>query len=192
MFHSLYGGVELGFLFAFSTAPSQFLFIVDNGTFEESVMIGAGDPDQFVMRWPIGLGLQVFLQFAFGVFKVGEDLQFAEVFAETIDDKLIGPLETGIDEDGSNHRFKCVRQGAGAFPSAAEFFSPAHHQLGAQVDFAGKIRQCAAVHQLGACFRQGAFIVFRIALVKLLSDDQLPHGVSQKLKTLVAVEGFGF
>src|SRR5687768_1924540 len=99
------GGLAFGFFFAFAGAASQFGAEVVDGAFEDAVVVGAGHGGHLVLGWVGGLGLEDFLEFAFGVVEAGDGVELAEGVGKGVEDELAGGFVAAVQEDGAQEGF---------------------------------------------------------------------------------------
>src|SRR5437660_2585944 len=101
--------------------------------------------------------------------------------------KLTGGLESSVQVDGRDQRFKDVRQQAGGNGSM-QMHALAQEQEIPQVQIAANSGAGPAADHGRLNLGEVALLVFRKAIIKLLADDQSQHGVAQELHALIGCE----
>jgi hypothetical protein len=78
-----------------------------------------------------------------------------------------------------------------AGPTAGGLLAGAQPQAGVEADFPGDPGQKNAVGEGGAALAEHAFAVAGEEIVERLREDELQHGIAEKLEALVALGGIG-
>ena len=113
----------------------------------------------------------------------------AERRAEFAQNKFPRRVKTAVQKNRTEQGLECVRQRGRALAPAAGFFAVAENQVRAQAESPGMLGQRAAVDQFGAALGQRSFIERGKFFVKLVSQDELQHGVAEKFQPLVVRHG---
>ena len=183
------GCLALRFLLAFASAAPEFDSLMIDRAFKEAVVVRTADGLELILRRLGRVGLQQFLQLAFGIFEVGNHFQPAELLAELAEDKIPRGLEASIEENRAQQRFEGIGQGGRALATAAGLFAPAENQMFAQTEPASLLGKRAAIDHLRPGLGQRAFTHHRKFFVEFNREDKLQHGVAEKFQPLIMLYG---
>src|SRR3954451_11193715 len=108
---------------------------------------------------------------------------------ELAQNEFTGGIETAIEKNRAQKRFKSIRQRGRAFTSAVKFFASAENEMISQAELARVLSERAAIDQFGACLRQRPLPEGRKILVEFASQNELQDGITEEFQALVGLHG---
>lgn len=179
-------------------AAAEFGAVVVDGAFEGAVVVGAGGGGGLVAGgigcWrTAALGLEEFLEFAFGVVDFGDagggSLHVGEGLGKGVEDEFACVMVAAVEEDGAEECFVGVGEVGLAVAAAGGFFAAGEDEVFAEGDAFGLRGEGAAIDHLGAGFGEGAFADVGEAVVEFGGEDEAEDGVAEEFEALVVGEG---
>lgn len=156
-----------------------------DGAFEDAVVVGTGHGGELVFGWVGGLGLEEFLEFAFGVVEGGDGFEFAKGVAKGAENVLAGFVVAAVEEDGAEEGFVGVGEVGGTVAAAGGFFAAGKDEVFAKSEAFGLGGEGAAVDHLGAGFGERAFADAGEAGVEFAGEDEAEDRVAEEFQALV-------
>jgi hypothetical protein len=183
------GSLAFSVFFAFAAAAGEFAAVVVDGAFEDTVVVGAGDGGDMVLRSGGGGGLKEFLEFTLGVFEDGDGVYLGKGSAEMGGNEFFGVGKATVQENRAEDGFEGVGQGGGTVAAAVDLFAVTEDKELAEMEVAAFFGEGTAVDEFGAGFGELAFADVREFFVELAAEDELKNGVAKEFKALVVLHG---
>ncbi len=184
------GGGFFGEFFGGAAAGAEEAVLEVHGDFVGAGVVLAFDADDGVAEGVVAvLGLDEFLEAAFGVAAVFDDGEaVGEGAVEGEDDALRG-REVAVEVEGADEGFEGVFARGGAGPATGGFFAGAEAQAGVELEVAGEAGEEDAVGEGGAAAAELAFAVGGVEAVERFGEDELEDGVAEEFEALVVFGG---
>src|ERR1700742_2519222 len=98
--------------------------------------------------------------------------------------ELFRRWQTAIEIDSAQHRFERIGQRGRPLATAMRGFTATDNQVRPEIKGLAFFRECAAIHEFGAGFRERTFTEIGKFLVELAGKDELQDGVTEKFEPL--------
>src|SRR6266704_2559408 len=110
---------------------------------------------------------------------------FFKIAARLDENKFFRCLKAAVEINGANQRFECIGQCRCSLAPATGFFSASHQKIPSQIEGGGVHLQCFTRYQPRAQFRQLSFSLAAKMAKKILGDDELEDGATEKFQALI-------
>jgi hypothetical protein len=104
-----------------------------------------------------------------------------------LEDEHARHVVASVEEQRAEHGFIGVGEDGRALAAAVEMLAAAEDEVFAKPEQTALLGKRNLVHKLRADLRERAFIVLRVAVVKLPREHQLKHGVTEVFEALVVI-----
>ena len=181
------GRVFLRFLFGMGGATADFDAVQNGDGYESRIMDRTGGFGQFIVDVRVKLFLAVVLELAFRVVFDGR-LDVVEHFVEIGEEReadAAGFLQTAVEIDGTEEGLEQIAERRRLGAAAGGRFAFAEKQGEIQLELACVGDVGGLVRDVGADFREEAFVHVFERLEDVVRRDDLQDGVAKKFEPLV-------
>jgi len=156
-------------------------------------VFGAGGVEEAVFDGGVGgLGLDGFLEVAFGVDDFESGGEVFGVVSEPTEDDGAGGGVVAVQKDGADEGFEGVFEGGFVFAAFVAFFGFGESDGVLDTETSGEFGEGVASGQAGAGLSQKAFPFFRETMKEVFGQDQVEYGVAQKFEAFIVLGLFLF
>src|SRR5437763_12259653 len=110
---------------------------------------------------------------------------FFKIGARLDENKFFRRLKAAVEINSANQRFECIGQCRCSLAPATGFFPPSHQKIPSQIERGGVHLQCFTRYQPRTQFRQLSFGLDAKMAKKILGDNELEDGVTEKFQALI-------